>query len=282
MYFDGNGETVVTFFSNGQMTTLTSAHEEYNRVLAALKAGEDPSEILNPVHLVTKLDERVAVREAELLFDGKPIHNNLAKTIIRYNREGRDSQNLVKFLERLNNNPSEHSRAQLFDWAESLDLTIDKDGYIIGFKGVTPELTSLNEGTAWVNGIETTGKIPNEIGSVISMPREMVQADPKIGCSHGLHIGTYNYAKQFGKVVVIVKLDPADVVSVPSDSGFAKLRACKYEVIDVHEGSREAVRAHEPESTKEDVVPDIEDIVGETVPLGWISKIKAKIGKWVE
>ena len=37
-------------------------------------------------------------------------------------------------------------------------------------------------------------------------------------------------------VIVIVKINPKDAVSVPSDSSYEKLRTCKYEVVGQYEG----------------------------------------------
>jgi hypothetical protein len=60
-----------------------------------------------------------------------------------------------------------------------------------------------------------------------------VQDDPENACSHGLHAGTIEYVKCFGEVndkIIIVKINPKDVVSVPSHET-TKLRCCKYEVV---------------------------------------------------
>jgi hypothetical protein len=51
-------------------------------------------------------------------------------------------------------------------------------------------------------------------------------------CSTGLHFCSQSYLSCFGgERTVIVKINPADVVSIPSDYNDAKGRACRYEVI---------------------------------------------------
>jgi hypothetical protein len=51
-------------------------------------------------------------------------------------------------------------------------------------------------------------------------------------CSTGLHFCSEGYLNSFGgERTVIVKINPADVVSIPSDYNDAKGRACRYEVI---------------------------------------------------
>ena len=53
------------------------------------------------------------------------------------------------------------------------------------------------------------------------------------------HVGSLEYATTFGssdRIVVIVEVDPADIVSVPSDCEFQKLRTCRYKVVGKYEG----------------------------------------------
>lgn len=64
-----------------------------------------------------------------------------------------------------------------------------------------------------------------------------------VGCGHGLHVGAFDYAKSYGGIdldddeggngnkLMICKVNPRDVVSVPTDSRFQKLRCCRYEVV---------------------------------------------------
>ena len=53
-------------------------------------------------------------------------------------------------------------------------------------------------------------------------------------CSHGLHIGSYDYADGWAGSdgrLLLVEFDPQDAVSVPTDCSFQKLRVCKYTVV---------------------------------------------------
>jgi hypothetical protein len=72
------------------------------------------------------------------------------------------------------------------------------------------------------------------------MERRKVCDDAGIGCSYGFHAGSLEYAQGFGggeKKIVIVKINPADVVSVPTDCECQKLRTCQYEVVDEFNGA---------------------------------------------
>ena len=64
------------------------------------------------------------------------------------------------------------------------------------------------------------------------MPRKQVDDSVDIGCSFGLHAGTYEYASNFGNgVTLTVRIDPANVVSVPRDCEYQKIRCSEYTVI---------------------------------------------------
>ena len=62
------------------------------------------------------------------------------------------------------------------------------------------------------------------------MPRNFVEDNPEVACSHGLHCASAEYAKGYG-VLTEVAVDPADVVSVPYDYDFAKCRCCRFEIL---------------------------------------------------
>ena len=68
------------------------------------------------------------------------------------------------------------------------------------------------------------------------MKRRQVCDDHTQGCSSGLHVGTFEYASRWAGstgVVVLVKFNPSNIVSVPSDCEFEKMRVSDYEVISI-------------------------------------------------
>ena len=66
------------------------------------------------------------------------------------------------------------------------------------------------------------------------MRRNGVCDDANVGCSSGFHAGSYEYAKGYasgGGNLMVVEIDPSDVVSVPFDCDCQKLRTAKYKVV---------------------------------------------------
>lgn len=249
---DTNGQSLTVVFSDGDLITVPSGHAKFVQILGILvdapenDGDVDEKRVRDLLDLVsaaankmTTLSERVARRGNEILFDGDPIKGTIANHIVRLLEEGDEEgwKGLVNFLEKLSTNPEEESRDSLYTWLDQRDLTITPEGDFIAYKGVNrgdnDTLVSVHAGKAFVNNEEVVGYIPNEVGSTISMPRASVETDRSIGCSTGLHAGTWGYASSFGSAgTVTVKINPRDVVSVPRDSGNQKLRVSRYTVLD--------------------------------------------------
>ncbi|NBR96976.1 MAG: hypothetical protein EBT48_05170 [Verrucomicrobia bacterium] len=107
-------------------------------------------------------------------------------------------------------------------------MPITPDGCFLAYKSVRPDFTDHH-----------TGKFSNRVGSVLEMERRKVDDDRNNGCSYGFHAGSLEYATTFGgndRKVLVVKINPADVVSVPTDCDCQKLRTARYEVIDLYNG----------------------------------------------
>lgn len=69
-------------------------------------------------------------------------------TAVKLNREGGNAPAIVKFLERLERNPSAASRSQLFAWLKAGGFSITSDGLVVGFKAVTSDGFSISQGVS--------------------------------------------------------------------------------------------------------------------------------------
>ena len=81
-----------------------------------------------------------------------------------------------------------------------------------------------------------SGTFDNSVGQSVTMQRRKVDDNCNHGCSDGLHVGALDYVEGYRNEgnedkVVIVKVNPQDVVSVPTDSECQKVRCCSYEVV---------------------------------------------------
>lgn len=235
----------LTVVSGAGLQTVTSQHPNYIDIVQEVISdhpdedliesliGQRPTQVI--ANTLQQLTNHVSYDGTHILYDGKPIHSSIAQNIRQALIDGNQSwQPLAHFLERLTQNPSMVARTELYDWLNAEGLTIAPDGRFVGYKGLCVDGHSVNSGEATVNGTTVHGTIPNHIGNVISMDRSKVNDDRTNSCSYGLHVGSTEYAMNFSHgITATVLVDPADVVSIPQDSGYQKIRCCKYEVIAV-------------------------------------------------
>jgi len=222
----------VTVFSNGQSYTLSSTHGNYRAVIDAIRNRECEQhivELLNPRVALTKyLGDKFEVGENTVKFNGQEVHGTLVERIIECHRDDLPVEPLLRFFENLEANPSFSARNELYDFLAHRNMPITPDGCFLAYKSVRPDFTDHH-----------TGKFSNRVGSVLEMERRKVDDDRNNGCSYGFHAGSLEYATTFGgndRKVLVVKINPADVVSVPTDCDCQKLRTARYEVIDLYNG----------------------------------------------
>lgn len=257
---NGNSEGLsLTFVLDGELYTVRDTHPKFSdirhivqgddaEVQATLPALMDFEKVLQAEHeaeaerveqFTTEATRRmvgeglVHIVDGEVYFDGEVMDTALTRHMLDRARQGENITPLIRFMRKIMANPSKKSRKHLFIWLQKAGLTITDDGDFIGYKGVKSDGTSISAGPGIVNGVAMNGHLPNEIGNIIEMAREDVNDDRNVGCSVGLHVGNHGYAIGFGSRLLTVKVNPADVVSVPKDCFSQKMRVCRYEVIDI-------------------------------------------------
>ena len=155
-----------------------------------------------------------------------PLERTITNKIIKMNDQGFDCKPLIAFLKNLYNNPSKVAVQELYLFLENAELPITSDGHFIAYKVVKNDYFDIH-----------SGKFDNSVGNVCSMPRFEVDDVRTNTCSSGLHFCSRSYLKNFGSGrmnddrCVLVKINPSDVVSIPSDYNNAKGRTCRYEVV---------------------------------------------------
>ena len=151
-------------------------------------------------------------------------------------QEGLPVQPLVNFLKKLMENSSFSARNELFDFLDHRSLPITEDGCFLAYKVVKSNYKD-----------KYSGHVDNSVGKSVTMARYGVDDDRGNGCGSGLHAGTLEYVQSYGSFsgedssdkVVIVKIDPENVVSVPQDCNCQKMRCCEYTVLRDYEGEME-------------------------------------------
>lgn len=172
--------------------------------------------------------ESIEVRDGSVFVDGVTINNLVAEHILDFLSKGLDCFPIFKFVIKLQNNPSKRAVDEAYTWLANRSFGITDTGNVLGYKAVRNNFLDIYSGT-----------FDNNVGQVHSMPRNTVDDNKENGCSYGFHVGTQDYATGFcpqGGHIMAVEFDPADIVSVPSDCNYQKLRVCRYMVVEELEG----------------------------------------------
>lgn len=217
---DGKQHTILA--SNPMFASAVSAYQ--SKDFDALMLALDPSRKF--LNLYAKY-EKIEVKDGSVFVDGDAIQSVVADRIINFLADGVDCLPIFKFITRLQLNPSKRAVDELYTFLEHKHLPLTETGTFLAYKAVRNDYTDKH-----------SGKFFNGVGEVLEMPRNKVDDDKNVGCSYGFHAGTLRYASEFAcgnDKLVLVEIDPADVVSIPTDCEFQKLRTCRYKVVAEYE-----------------------------------------------
>ncbi len=216
----------VTVVIDGKPHTISKTHVTYQKVVDAIKSNDwdTVKNIIDPVKVVLNYGAgNVSIQGEKLFWKGQPFAGVLATRMIAMLQDGFSVEPMVNFMHNLMKNPSKRSVDELYGFLEKNNLPLTPDGHFLAYKKVRRDFLDIHSGT-----------MDNSPGTVVEMERNQVDDNKDQTCSTGLHFCGLSYLDHFGgsdSRIVIVKIDPADVVSIPSDYNGAKGRACRYEVI---------------------------------------------------
>ncbi len=224
MLYTGN---TIGFMFNGKFLQADKSNPNFNDVVALAKSGNfeaaaDKINLRTAVAIATA-GSKMELRGNALYFGTEVIRGVLGQRIIEMMRMGFNVKPLELFIENLLQNPSKRAVDELYGFLEASQLPITDDGHFLAYKSVRSDFTDHH-----------SGKMNNSVGTIVSMERNKVDEDKDRTCSYGLHFAAHEYAESFGRSgkMVILKINPRDVVAIPSDYKNQKGRCCAYEVID--------------------------------------------------
>lgn len=240
----------VTFYLDGKRESVGITDARYDKVMHSLAIHDDEGlKHLLSISPDTYLEEsaskviltykelhvlELANKDKMATFRGVKLARSVADMILRQISEGVTSfAHIECFLEKLIQIKDKFVAEQLYSFLEKSELPITEKGTFIAYKGVKADGYSChgNTSTRVLTGeVDDRGHILNTDGAYISVERADVDTDPNRHCSTGLHVGSYEYASGYGRLLLYVEVDPLDVVSVPSDCD-EKCRVCAYKVL---------------------------------------------------
>ena len=237
-----NGTLTVIVNNGEKILTARNDHPRWTDIQEAYKT-QNSDLLLSLISLQAVVENysvgTLSVNATGVIYNGHSLHTVDSVRVMSFLREGLPFKPIANYIARKMKNPSARAITEMYTFLEHKNMPLTPDGFIVAYKGVNEDFYSVmaNTETIVLQGkVNSKGQIWNVIGATIEVERRCVDDDFRKGCSHGLHAGSVDYARGWGKRIVLVSIDPADVVSVPEDCECQKLRCCKYKVIGEYTG----------------------------------------------
>ena len=246
--------SITIYNPSGEIHNASRTHPEFDNIKAALEK-EEFKLALTLISKIAQVREQLEKMNAtDVVIDGKKVSLSIENRVLKIKDESTGEvkslngtlgsfivslslssaegieggqsykyQSVSKFILKMAAaNMNETSMDGLFLFLRKARIPINEEGNILTYKRIRGNWKDCHSGT-----------IDNSIGAVVTMPREKVTFDPNVTCAAGLHVCSYGYLSSFsGERIVICEVEPQDVVSVPKDYNFAKMRCCRYKVVE--------------------------------------------------
>jgi hypothetical protein len=222
------GRSSIAVFFDGKFYSIDDSHANHPLLLEQLRlppAERDLDAVRDFLTIKTMIARltvgRVSITDTEVLFEGTAIGNYMAERMLELMNDGIDIEPYAAFMNNVMDNPADYIHDELYQWMEKAKMPITPDGCFIAFKKVRADYTDCY-----------TGMFDNSPGSIVEMDRALCNTNRNETCSSGLHFCSADYLGSFGgQRVVILKIDPKHITSIPVDYKYTKGRTCRYEVV---------------------------------------------------
>lgn len=222
-------DSLILMFDMGAPRTVKKSQKAYKQILGLIekrKFSEIPALSSTAGQIEHGSRGLVKIVNGKAMIEGDEVPKALSRRLVNLANSKAPMEIFVKFWKRLVKNPTQSSRESLFAFLEANHVPLTEDGCFMVYKRVDGNFMDCH-----------THKIDNSIGRTVTMARKDVDVDRNNTCSSGLHVAAYDYAAhQYGGArLLTVKVDPKDVVAVPSDYNNQKMRVCRYVVLNEYE-----------------------------------------------
>lgn len=222
----------IVLFIDGKLHTIGKDDINFPIVLEAIKTEkwDTVRRTINVRQVIADhADGRVEIFGEEIYIDKKKLPDGVTRRVLPVLKANDfNLKPLFRLLENIEKNPEAFSREELYLFLNHNDLPITNDGHFLAYKMVRSDYKDIY-----------TGTLDNSVGKVVQMDRTDVDPNRNRTCSKGLHFCSYDYIPQAYHTgsnpeyrLLVLKINPADVVSIPSDYNNSKGRCWRYEVVD--------------------------------------------------
>lgn len=231
----------ISIVIRGRQRVVSAGDPHYDEFVQAVLAGKNDEELLEIIEreqrrmeaaaaalaAENKITDQISIRAGQVLFNGQVVHNTLTERMLTQVDQGFTLLWMARFLANLMQNPSFRAINDLYTFLEYGQMPITEDGCFLAYRAISKDWKDIK-----------TGTMDNSIGAIVEMPRNQVDENPDITCSKGLHACSFEYLPKYSHAdghVVVVKVNPRDVVAIPRDYNNTKMRVCRFEVVEEYE-----------------------------------------------
>lgn len=222
------GFNFINCYIDGEVVTADRKHPAFDEAFKILMETNDVIRAASMLSIKKAIETYVKgdikIIGNTLTYKDVVLDTNMTRRVVEMWKSGENIDTMINFLIRLVKNPRREAVYELFDFLKHNDIKITEDGYFLAYKRIRDDYTDI-----W------TGTFDNSIGASPRMEPFEVDADRKNECSRGLHVASAGYIPYYSRRendrVIMVKVDPANVVAIPEGYDHAKLRTWTYDVI---------------------------------------------------
>ena len=233
---------ITVYFADDSITSWPKNHPDFGKVCdmvkknqwiaASMEANKGKAIVQSEEVYVAPTGEITVSSENEtVVLDPKECDDPIVKMIKLLQDKGvfKGTIKEVKpFLINMLENPFIDAKNELYEYCIAQDFEITTDGCFLAYKRVNDDLSSIYD----------NGKTKHKIGEYTEVGH--FDADRRTLCSSGLHFCSRKYLSFYrGDKVIMVKVNPKDVVSIPLDHNYEKGRCRKYMTVAVIAASSE-------------------------------------------
>ncbi|WOL31456.1 hypothetical protein [Microcoleus phage My-WqHQDG] len=261
-------QSITVFFPEVGPKVILSTSPNYEKVKEALhnKAWDQLLELMDPTESITRWGNgSLSVIKGVVHIDGEPLASlALSQKVLDMWEAGVPIDPYIAFNRRLQKLSSHRMASVLFTYLDKHQFPLYDDGAFMAYKGLgtnpykgkemteeqaqvifskSPQnpYTSINgrrlsEPGYYLELLTTkdyldlhSGSVPQSVGDTVSMATRCVNDDPSQDCSTGLHVGSHSYTHGYSDRM-LVRVYPANCISVPLDSNFSKIRVDSYTI----------------------------------------------------
>lgn len=219
-------------FVDGVQYVIGNDHPNFGKIKDAVSRGDydaiaDLADIRSAVRKWMSKGAEFALVNDRIELNGDPFSEAVTDKVLNMIDAGNTPDPLFNFLRKVRENPAKHAQDELLLFCVANGFMIHEDGDVLAYKSVRGNYTDIH-----------SGKFRNAVGDVVTMPRHQVDDNREQTCSSGLHFASHDYASTWAGAIdgvsrrlMVMKIHPKDVVSIPNDYNNQKGRCARYEVI---------------------------------------------------